>query len=105
MINKLDENVELVQTLADKPSISSNDLKKVFDRGNKIIKEYINYTLVPEINGSRVEVINNLNTSSTTKALSAEQGRQLNINKQDVIGYGKEVPTLAEGQIFIQIFD
>ena len=49
-------------------------------------------------------VVNNFN-GGTTSALSAEMGKKLNNEKQNIIGYGTEVPTLAEGEIFIQIFE
>jgi len=104
-LTKLTENVSNVSNLADKPSISADELKRIFDKGNETIKKYINEVLIPEVEKGTTEIVNNLNTGGTTKALSAEMGKKLNEEKQEVIGYGTTVPSLKEGQIFIQIFD
>ena len=39
-LTKLTDNVSNVSSLDDKPSLSSTELKRVFDRGNESIKEY-----------------------------------------------------------------
>ena len=39
---KITENVENIQTLADKPQLSASELKAEFDKGSKIIKEAFN---------------------------------------------------------------
>ena len=104
-LTKLTDNVSNVSSLDDKPSLSSTELKRVFDRGNESIKEYINTILIPELEERTYELINDLTSGGTTKVLSAEMGKKLNNEKQKVIGYGTTVPTLAEGEIFIQIFD
>lgn len=102
---RLTDNVSNISNLDDKPSISADELKKLFDKGSETIKKYINEALIPEVEKGTTEIVNNLTTGGTTKSLSAEMGRELERNKQDVIGYGTTVPQLAEGQIFIQIFD
>lgn len=102
---KLTDNVSNISNLDDKPSLSADDLKKIFDKGSETIKKYINEILIPEVEKGTTEIVNNLATGGTTKALSAEMGKKLNNEKQNVIGYGTTVPTLEEGQIFIQIFD
>lgn len=104
-LTKLTDNVSNVSSLDDKPSLSSTELKRVFDRGNESIKEYINTILIPELEERTYELINDLTSGGTTKVLSAEMGKKLNNEKQKVIGYGTTVPTLADGEIFIQIFD
>lgn len=104
-IPEFTEDMNIISSLPDKPTLSPEDLKKKFDEGSKKIKDFINNTLRPAVNENALEVINNLTTGGTTKALSAEMGKKLNDEKQNIIGYGTTVPTLAEGQIFIQIFD
>ena len=104
-LTKLTDNVSNVSSLDDKPSLSSTELKRVFDRGNESIKEYINTILIPELEERTYELINDLTSGGTTKVLSDEMGKKLNNEKQKVIRYGTTVPTLAEGEIFIQIFD
>lgn len=104
-ITKLTDNVSNISNLDDKPNLSADDLKKLFDKGNETIKEYINNILIPEIEDGTREIVNDLSTGGTTKALSAEMGKKLNTEKQNIIGYGTTVPTLSEGQIFIQIFE
>lgn len=59
-------------------------------------------------NLSNTSVINNLNSSSSTSALSANMGRILNNSKQNNIKVGSTEPTasqLAEGEIYLQYFD
>lgn len=104
-IGTFDEDLDIISALDDKPAIPVSELKQKFDEGPKKIKEFINNTMIPAINGGGVTIVNNLTTGGTTKVLSAEMGKQLNQNKQNIINYGKTVPTLAVGEIFIQIFD
>ena len=53
-IEKLTQNVEVIQTLSDYPNtdqdLTAADLKRKFDEGSSIIKAYLNDTIVPEIN-------------------------------------------------------
>lgn len=59
-------------------------------------------------NLSNTSVINNLTSTSTTSALSANMGRQLNNIKQNNIKIGSSEPTssqLSEGDIYLQYFD
>lgn len=59
-------------------------------------------------NLSNTSVINNLNSSSSTSALSANMGRILNNSKQNNIKVGSTEPAasqLAEGEIYLQYFD
>lgn len=104
-LQRLTDNVSNISTLDDKPSLSADELKRLFDKGSETIKKYINEVLIPEVEKGTTEIVNNLAIGGTDKALSAEMGKKLNNEKQKVIGYGTTVPTLAEGEIFIQIFD
>lgn len=49
MFNKITENVEIHQTLPDTPNMTTQELKKEWDKGNKIIKEAFN-ACVDELN-------------------------------------------------------
>lgn len=105
MIQKLNENLNIISSLPDKPTLEATNLKEKFDQGNNIIKNYINNTLIPEVESSQLNIVNDLVTGGATSVLSAEMGKKLNNEKQSVIKYGTTVPELKEGEIFIQIFD
>ena len=53
-IEKLTENVEIVQTLSTYPNqeegLSDEELKAKFDQGSKIIKDFLNQVLIPAVN-------------------------------------------------------
>ncbi len=104
-IPKLNENLNIVSSLPNKPTLDADSLKAKFDEGSNKIKDYINNTLIPSTEAGQTLLINDLTTGGTTKALSAEMGKKLNNEKQKVIKYGTSVPTLAIGEVFIQIFE
>lgn len=104
-ISKFNENVNIITSLPDKPTISASELKIAFDKGVNLIKEYLNTILIPELEAGIRPVVNNLTAGGSTSVLSAEMGKKLNAEKQKKINYGTTVPPLAEGEIFIQIFD
>ena len=49
MFNRITDNVEIHQTLPDTPNMTTQELKREWDKGNKIIKESFN-ALVGELN-------------------------------------------------------
>lgn len=49
MLKKITENVEIHQTLPDTPNLTTQELKKEWDKGCKIIKEALN-GLIDELN-------------------------------------------------------
>lgn len=104
-ISRLNENLNIISSLPDKPTLEVADLKAKFDESSNIIKTYINNTLIPDIESGEIPLTNNLTSGGTTTALTAEMGKKLNNEKQKIINYGTEVPELAEGEIFIQIFE
>lgn len=53
MLKKITENVEIHQTLPDTPNLTSGELKKEWDKGNKIIKEHFNQA-IDELNDAEV---------------------------------------------------
>jgi hypothetical protein len=61
-LTKLDENMNYIQSLADKPAQSSAELKKEFDKAGTIIKEYINQILTVEIDSKVSELSNKINS-------------------------------------------
>lgn len=48
-INKFTENVNIIQSLDNQPTISAEELKKKFDEASGMIKTYINDTLIPSV--------------------------------------------------------
>ena len=104
-VQTFDEDMNIIQALDDKPTLNSDLIKAKFDEAGNKIKNYMNGTLVPAIRACDAEIVNNLVSGGTTKALSAEMGKQLNDTKQKIINYGTTVPTLEVGEIFIQIFN
>lgn len=104
-MQKLETDLNIIAGLEDKPTYDSATLKAKFDKGNKIIQEYLNSEVYDAVNKISITPVNNLIEGGTDKALSAEMGKTLNTTKQNVIRYGTVVPTLAVGEIFIQIFN
>lgn len=51
MLKKITENVEIHQTLPDTPNLTSEELKKEWDKGSKIIKQAFN-ELIDELNNN-----------------------------------------------------
>ena len=109
---QLTENLNIIQSLPNKPTEEASELKIKFDEAGNIIKVYLNDTLLPAIEtlitDSKTTIENTLESESTVKALSALQGKNLKDligTKQDKITYGTEIPTGgSDGDIYIQIF-
>lgn len=84
-LTKLNENLNIVQSLSNKPTLEAEELKAQFDEAPNLIKEYINEVLTPEIEAlvenaiaqAKTPIENNLTSTSTTKSLSALQGKVL----------------------------
>ena len=102
---KLNSNLNIISSLPDKPTQSAIDLKSKWDEAPNIIKDYLNNDLLPSIESMDIPLVNDLTTGGTKSCLSAEMGKQLEQTKQSKINYGVEVPTLKEGEIFIQVFE
>ena len=109
---QLTENLNIIQSLPNKPTEEANELKIKFDEAGNIIKVYLNDTLLPAIetliSDSKLPVENTLESESTVKALSALQGKNLKDligAKQDKIAYGVDAPTGGnDGDFYIQYF-
>lgn len=60
MLKKITENVEIHQTLPDIPNLTSEELKKEWDKGNRIIKQAFN-ELIDSLNDAKVEELKEKN--------------------------------------------
>lgn len=144
-LTKLTENLNKVSSLPDRPTLQSDELKAIFDEAGNSIKDYINEILIEELeklfsdnskenkttlelantlktkldgidSGANKTVINNtLTSTSTSEALSANQGKSLKdlidslntiVNgKQKTISKGTSTPSGgSDGDIYIQYF-
>ena len=115
---KLNDNLNKVSSLPEKPTLTSAELQAVFDEAGNIIKDYINNTLTgaveslitTTVNANKTVVENNLTSTSTTNA--SAQGKVLNDRittvagqKQKIIGIGTDDPSGGEnGDIYIKYF-
>lgn len=87
MFNKITENVEIHQTLPDIPNMTTQELKKEWDKGNKIIKEAFN-CLIEELKKTiKVPVILYENVTGTTENITLSDNYS-NYTKFDI--YCKE---------------
>ena len=116
-LTKLNDNLNIIQSLPNKPTLEAETLKAEFDKAANLIKDYINNTLTEEtetlvqdsISAAKTPIENSLTNISTDKALSALQGKNLKDEvdtKQKLIGYGTDTPTGGnDGDIYIQYFN
>ncbi len=84
-LSECNAKVNYISELQDSPSLTTAELKAAFDAGGESIKTYLEATLLPELEAGIPDVVNDLTTGGTTAALSAEQGKTLNTNKQDKV--------------------
>lgn len=68
MLKKITENVEIHQTLPDIPNLTSEELKKEWDKGSKIIKEKFN-ELIDLLNDTQAEIYTKKQTITTTEVI------------------------------------
>ena len=59
---QLTDNLNTIQSLADKPALTAAELKAAFDLNSNTIKTYINSTLIPQLN----TVLTNLQNGDTS---------------------------------------
>ena len=125
-LTELTENLNSIQSLSDQPAMPSTELKQQFDRAGNIIKDYINETLLPELNSiistleasgstyqaeinSLQNIVNNITTNMETinSAITTIQNTlsTLKSGATTKISVGSGVPsTLEEGEIYLQYF-
>ena len=116
-LTKLNDNLNIIQSLPNKPTLEPDELKAEFDKAVNLIKEYLNKVLTPEVEEliqneiatAKTPIENSLTSTSITKALSALQGNILKMEldaKQKKITYGTTIPTGgSDGDIYIQFFE
>lgn len=110
------DNIKVIQNLQDQPSLPAADLKIEFDKGANLVKEYINNTLIDELD----TFIATTNTSISNKQNKVEgvydnnigclAGMSLNIKteldgKQKIITSGtaaKEDANGNDGDIYLR---
>lgn len=123
-----------ISQLADKPALTTAELKAEFDKAGIGIKNYINNTMIGDINASITSAVNTLGTTVTnnqtanntrfttdeadisglkTRMTTAEGNittvstsiTDLSTNKQKKITVGTSTPTGgSDGDIYIQYF-
>lgn len=76
MLEKLKQSVEIIQALGDNPNIddglSSEELKMKFDEAARIIKAYLNESLVPYVNQLSESMVKQLDATLTRPDLAAQ---------------------------------
>lgn len=54
---KFNSDMNIISALDDSPALSASELKKKFDEGGIEIKEFLNETLIPEIDQGKQNTI------------------------------------------------
>lgn len=119
-LTKLTENLNIISSLPEKPTLTPSALQAVFDEAGNAIKDYLNNTLTGEVESlinttvqaNKTTVENVLTSTSTTNALSSAQGKVLkdlvdglDSSKQNAISIGTSEPSGGNnGDIYIQYF-
>lgn len=93
-LTKFTEDVNNVQNLPDKPTESADELKAIFDKASNDIKEFINQTLIKELDKivtdlkdgkiDTSKIINDLTTGGTINVASAEIAKNLKMQIDDL---------------------
>lgn len=88
MLSKLTDDLNNIQNLPDKPTLSAEQIKALFDKAGIDIKTYINDTLTSEIDdivtaiqSGKIDtnkIINDLTTGGANNVASAEMIKELN---------------------------
>jgi uncharacterized protein YpuA (DUF1002 family) len=94
-LTKLTENMNNVQSLADKPVEAPEILKQVFDKAGNDIKSYINDTLTTQIDAlisnlqsgkiDTNKIVNDVTTGGSTYVASAEIVKSLNARVDTIL--------------------
>lgn len=56
-ISRLNKDMSIISALPDSPTLSASELKAKFDEGGIEIKEFLNETLIPEIDEGKQNTI------------------------------------------------
>lgn len=121
-LSRFTADVKNHSSLPDKPVLTPEELKKLFDKAPADIKEYLNTVLLPEIDAVIEEKERQIEEVNKTK-VDKEDGKSLSTNdftdkdKEKLDGietgatkmnipYGTSVPTSSTaGDIYIQYFN
>jgi hypothetical protein len=68
-LTKLTDNLNIIQSLADKPTETASELKEAFDTAGNAIKNYINATLTDEIDSALTGVDSALDTKASASSV------------------------------------
>ena len=111
-LSKLTENLNNISSLPNRPTLQPEELKKVFDESENIIKEYLNTVLTEEIDTIINEIKSSITKNTTELSNSIKEVTNSvdtntnNIeNKQNKITSGTDAPSGgSDGDIYIQLF-
>lgn len=119
-LTKLTENLNVHQSLPDKPALSATELKQAFDSAANAIKTYLNETLTDELD----TIITSLSSGETTLQTALTQVQTavteatsnittiqttlsgLKSGATTKITIGSTLPdTLEDGEVYLQYFE
>ena len=60
-LTKLEENLNIIENLSDSPTLESDELKRKFDEGSLVIKNYLNEVLTKEIDDIVTQIKKDVN--------------------------------------------
>ena len=116
---QLTESLNAIQSLPDNPAIESDELKRLFDLNANVIKEYVNVTLLPQLNTVLTNLQNKditleqaINTVSSTLSTATANITTiqntlagLKSGATTKITIGSSVPSsLSNGEVYLQYF-
>ena len=87
-LQKLNENLNIHQSLPDNPNLTSEDLKKKFDEAGNVIKKFLNDLLIPDIESKVPEEI----TSQIKVAVGKLEKKIEDLKKE----FGEDLETFKE---------
>ena len=119
-LTELTANMNIHQSLPDQPALTADELKVEFDKAANLIKEYLNETLLTELNGlitalqnkdttietalNSIQTIVNEATTNITSITNTISG--LKSGATTKITIGSSVPSsLENGEIYLQYFN
>lgn len=97
-ITKLNDNLNVHQSLPDKPTLSAEDLKAKFDEPVDLIKTYVNETLTVELDTALSTKVDKITgkSLSTNDYTTAEKSKLANIADNAtkvIVTVGTGIPT------------
>lgn len=102
-LSKLNDNLNIIRSLANRPALEPDELKSEFDKAGNIIKSYINEILTEEIeklvSESKIIIDNNLTSENSTHALGAVQGKILMELIKPVVLFNNETGSKEDIQL------